>query len=140
MGMLDKIKICSAIEAKRLSHEYFVINVASVKENPCADVVLPLITSNFIPMSKNIVLIPRLDILTFTIDYGLRKKGYVCVHCTAGLERSPLVVAWYLHIYESVSLDEAYNMIRQIRPQVFDRRSWIKYNSVEEFLEHSSRD
>ena len=67
-----------------------------------------------------------------------RNKGWsVLVHCGAGIERSPLAVAWYLSEnvaaswYQSNGLDpiftleQAYKFIVLKRPQVQDRRHWI---------------
>ena len=42
-----------------------------------------------------------------------------------GMERSVLAVAWWLHSYKNMSLDEAYELIRQKRPVALDRREWI---------------
>lgn len=51
----------------------------------------------------------------------------VLVHCAAGIERSPLVMAHFLASYFSgVDLDEAYAWIRKLRPIVQDRRAWIR--------------
>lgn len=50
----------------------------------------------------------------------------VLVHCAAGMERSPLVVAHFLVDYFRVSLDEAYAWIKAHRPIVQDRRAWVR--------------
>jgi len=52
--------------------------------------------------------------LTFAarvIDYYLRDDRRVLVHCWAGEERSPLTVAWYLHLSQHISMDEAYAIV-----------------------------
>jgi protein-tyrosine phosphatase len=49
----------------------------------------------------------------------------VLIFCGHGVRRSPLGAAWYLHRYEQVSLDEAYERIRAVRPQVEHAREWI---------------
>ena len=49
----------------------------------------------------------------------------VVVHCHMGMERSVLAVAWWLHSYKNMSLDEAYGLISQKRPIALDRREWI---------------
>jgi len=35
-------------------------------------------------------------------------------------------VVWYLHSYQDMSLDEAYQMVQSARPIAVDRRYWIK--------------
>jgi len=49
----------------------------------------------------------------------------VLIFCGHGVRRSPLGAAWYLHRYEHLSLDEAYERIRSVRPQVEHAREWI---------------
>jgi protein-tyrosine phosphatase len=49
----------------------------------------------------------------------------VLIFCGHGVRRSPLGAAWYLHRYEHLSLDEAYDRIRSVRPQVERPREWI---------------
>ena len=48
------------------------------------------------------------------------------VHCGAGVERSPLAVAWWLVYRFSYTFDEAYAWIKRQRPVAEDRRSWIR--------------
>jgi protein-tyrosine phosphatase len=49
----------------------------------------------------------------------------VLVSCGQGIERSPLVMAWYLHRVEGVSLGAAYEAICGMRPQVQPRLEWL---------------
>jgi protein-tyrosine phosphatase len=49
-----------------------------------------------------------------------------------GIERSVLSVAWYLHRYKDMTLDEAYDHIRKVRPIALDRRHWAGVKSIEE--------
>jgi protein-tyrosine phosphatase len=50
----------------------------------------------------------------------------VLVHCYAGIERSPLTVAYYLHRYgHAKTISEAYDIVRSKRPIVQDRQSWL---------------
>jgi Dual specificity phosphatase, catalytic domain len=51
----------------------------------------------------------------------------VIVFCGHGVRRSPLGAAWYLHRYEHLSLDAAYEKIRAVRPQVEHAREWIAH-------------
>jgi len=50
----------------------------------------------------------------------------VVVHCAMGIERSPLTVVWYLTKYKSLTLDEAYALVREARPVAVERRYWIE--------------
>ena len=78
-----------------------------------------------------------------------RDKNYdipptkVVVHCAMSIERSPLAVAWYLHTYsglpwseapDDLTLDEAYDIVRQARPVAVERRYWIEgYDDTEDY-------
>ena len=67
-----------------------------------------------------------MDLVSDTIQRELNHNGRkVVVHCHMGMERSVLAVAWWLHSYKNMSLDEAYEVIRQKRPVALDRREWI---------------
>lgn len=64
--------------------------------------------------------------LLLKLIHGQLIKGRkVLVHCGAGIERSPLAVACYLADYHEMSMDDAYKLIKEKRPQVQDRRSWL---------------
>ena len=70
-----------------------------------------------------------LDEVSRTIDEtwpALRMSRNVLVHCGAGVERSPLAVAWWMHFRFNYNFDEAYEWIKRQRPVVEDRRSWIR--------------
>jgi protein-tyrosine phosphatase len=64
-------------------------------------------------------------LLMLTIHYYLINQKKVLVHCGAGIERSPLTVACYLAHYHEKSMDDAYKIIQEKRPQVEDRRNWL---------------
>jgi hypothetical protein len=66
-----------------------------------------------------------LDATSALIDAGLRLGMPVLVHFEEGCERAPLVVAWFLRTRRSMTLDEAYDLIKSRRPAVKDRRSWL---------------
>jgi protein-tyrosine phosphatase len=51
----------------------------------------------------------------------------ILVHCGAGIERSPLTVAWFMCRKQVVAnLDEAYAWLIKRRPVVQDRRIWLE--------------
>lgn len=55
----------------------------------------------------------------------LTSKKKIVVHCFWGMERSVLAVVWYLHIKLGLSIDQAYERVRLIRPIAIDHRSWV---------------
>ena len=60
------------------------------------------------------------------IDWVVSKADKsVVVHCAMGIERSVLAVAWYLHRYQQMSLDEAYDIVGDVRPIAADRKYWV---------------
>ncbi|PWT74190.1 MAG: hypothetical protein C5B60_07085 [Chloroflexi bacterium] len=59
------------------------------------------------------------------IDWNWSRSGNVLIHCGAGVERSPLVVALWMCRRFAMDLDESYAWIKQHRPQVEDRRQWL---------------
>lgn len=68
----------------------------------------------------------QLDKVACIID-AIRKDGKpLLVHCAAGIERSPLTVAWYLKWAGfAKDMHEAYLYVKHRRPQVADRQVWL---------------
>ena len=64
--------------------------------------------------------------IVMMIEMVVSNGHQVVVHCTSGIDHSPLVVAEWLRQRGDISLDEAYAMIRKVRPQVYDRRDWVE--------------
>ncbi len=100
---------------------HFVINVAGEIQS-AAD-----IQSDINPGTNTVQ--KTLNKLAKIIDEKLKEDETtkVVVHCAMGMERSPLTVVWYLHKYHQISIDDAYEKVRAIRPIVLDRRDWIQY-------------
>jgi hypothetical protein len=67
-----------------------------------------------------------LDSTAALIDFALALDQRVLVHCEEGSERSPLVVAWFLHRRREMTLDAAYDLLKHQRPIVRDRRQWLE--------------
>ena len=67
-----------------------------------------------------------LDYIADNIERYIERDHSVLVHCVAGIHRSPLVVAWFLwrRCYFD-TLDEAYDYIKSIRPEVERREYWL---------------
>jgi len=51
------------------------------------------------------------------IDEARRKKCNILVHCLAGISRSPTIAIAYLMRVNSLRFKEAYNLVKQCRPQ-----------------------
>ncbi len=67
----------------------------------------------------------KLDEAAAAIDELLRQGDRVFVHCGAGTRRSPLAVAWYLHRYKGMTIDEAHTFIQNKRPVVLRMTDWL---------------
>lgn len=68
----------------------------------------------------------QLDHIAFFLETLLEKKCDVLVHCFAGMERSPLTVAYYLAYSKGIHIDEAYKIVKKNRPQTMDRTMWLR--------------
>ena len=65
--------------------------------------------------------------------WGLLRQGHrVYVHCTAGINRSPLVVLAYLTLVEGTSLEEAMTLLVHARPEVCP--TWEAYHGCRQEL------
>lgn len=51
-------------------------------------------------------------------------QAKILIHCTAGIDRSPFVVASYLARYCMMSLADAYQLIKKVRPFVCEHPEW----------------
>jgi protein-tyrosine phosphatase len=69
--------------------------------------------------------IENLDRLAREVHAAHATGKPVLIFCGHGVRRSPLAAAWYLHRYEQLTLDDAYDRIRSARPQVEHAREWI---------------
>ena len=69
-------------------------------------------------------IIPKLNGLSQLIKSLSASNCNVTVHCSMGMERSVLAVAYYLNGEANMSLDEAYAHIIARRPIALDRRDW----------------
>ncbi len=49
----------------------------------------------------------------------------ILVHCEAGIDRAPFVVALYLSAAKSIPVTKAYNIIKYYRHQVMEHLEWI---------------
>ncbi len=68
----------------------------------------------------------QLDKVFTFIDAMLKTNHHVLVHCMAGIERSPLTVAYFLTKHYGITIEEAYKIVKKGRPQTQDRREWLR--------------
>ncbi len=68
---------------------------------------------------------PNLDRLAREIGAARATGRPVLVFCGHGIRRSPLAAAWYLHRTEGVSLAEAFERVRAVRPRAEPPSSWM---------------
>lgn len=74
-------------------------------------------------------MISKLDEACEIIDDHLLNHVPLLVHCWAGVERSPLTLAyWLVKSKRRANLDGAYIFLKHLRPIVEDRRSWLPYS------------
>lgn len=59
------------------------------------------------------------------IEEARRKKCNILVHCLAGVSRSPTFAIAYLMRVNSLSLQDAFNLVKQCRPQIDPNLSFI---------------
>ncbi len=59
-----------------------------------------------------------------TLDEYL-SSGPLLVHCAAGIERSPLVCAMYIHRKFGISFNKSYDWVKVLRPATQDRKFWL---------------
>jgi atypical dual specificity phosphatase len=60
------------------------------------------------------------------IDQALRQQRPVYVHCREGIERSPTVCIAYLCKFQQMDLWRAFNLVKQVRPQISPSHSQVK--------------
>lgn len=68
----------------------------------------------------------QLDHIAFFLETLLTKNCEILCHCMAGMERSPLVVAYFIAYSKGIPLEEAYKIVKKGRPQTMDRTVWLK--------------
>jgi hypothetical protein len=56
---------------------------------------------------------------------GKAHGAAILIHCAAGIERSPLSVAWYVSKYCGLDFDTAYDAVLKSRPIAQNRKGWI---------------
>ncbi|MGA8303633.1 MAG: dual specificity protein phosphatase family protein [Thermoplasmata archaeon] len=75
---------------------------------------------------KHQPILVNLDRLADLIGAARARNEPVLVFCGHGVRRAPLAGAWYLHRSRGLSLDESFEQVRAVRPQVEHVRKWAK--------------
>jgi len=70
-------------------------------------------------------IVANLDAVAARVASAHEKGVPVLVFCGHGVRRGPLGGAWYLHRREGLTLEEAYDRIRAVRPDIEVPREWI---------------
>lgn len=124
--IIKDLYIGDAVDAIKCSNEFYILSVTDEKPKQLRGTWIPLFSKSSLKKTnreKKYVRIIQLNKAIKLIENVLI-RGKVLVHCGAGIERSPLVVAWYLHKKKGVTLDEAYCLIMKKR-DVMNRTEWI---------------
>ncbi len=75
----------------------------------------------------------NLDLIAGILEENWKKKIPILAHCIGGIERSPLVIVYWLRKYHDFTYDGAYDYIQKIRPQVLNRLIWLNL-SYDEYI------
>ena len=87
---------------------------------------IPIVDTNSSPGSDDVkVLFVQLEALLTVVDAAMTRGEKVLVSCGQGMERSPLAVVWYLFRRRGMSVEEAYRLVREKRPQVIEHLDWL---------------
>ena len=104
---------------------HFTINVAG-ELNIKATVKMPIEPNNATwGLKKSNTVLTTLEQIVNTMEMAMATGQKVVVNCSMGMERSVLSTVWYLVRNKSMSLDNAYDFVRSVRPIATDRREWI---------------
>lgn len=64
--------------------------------------------------------------IIYTISSFMEDRRKVLVHCHGGMDRSPFVVAMYLHEHKGMDPMEAYELVKRRRPQTIIHDDWMR--------------
>jgi len=64
----------------------------------------------------------------YMLELLAKKYKRILVHCTAGMDRAPFVVAYWIHKYNSMELwdfNKSYSFVKEKRPQIIEHYEWV---------------
>ena len=67
----------------------------------------------------------QVDYAIMKLSRLLSKGNKVLVHCHAGIDRAPFVVAGYLYAYENQTFTDSYDFVKWKRPQTMQHWDWF---------------
>lgn len=103
---IEEIRLCKEMNIQYIFHKFIIEGEKPLKYQ-----------KRFVKVSKD---------LAKLVENG----ETVFVHCGAGQERSPLVVALYLSHSMKISLFDAYDFIKEKRPEILRRYEWVPKNEL----------
>ncbi len=124
--ILPNLFLGDLADAKRW--QGFTITVLEYRppELPTNVVHIPIVDTNGTTGSDDVhVLFVQLEALVTVVDAAMARGEKVLISCGQGMERSPLAVVWYLFRWKGMSVEEAYRLIREKRPQVIEHLEWL---------------
>lgn len=71
-----------------------------------------------------------LEAVRHVARHYVKRGDPVLIHCGAGIERAPLAAVWYLHHWENMTVNAAYDLVCEKRPQVQRRKHWLDFRRV----------
>ena len=74
---------------------------------------------------EGVDVLTTLEAIVDMMEMAMVANQKVVVHCSMGMERSVLATVWYLVRNKRMSLDNAYSLVRSVRPIATDRRKWL---------------
>lgn len=82
--------------------------------------------------------------IIYTLSHFMEDRVKVLVHCHGGMDRSPFVVAMYLHEYKDMDPMEAYELVKRRRPQTIIHDDWarayVNFDPDSEFVHKGEND
>ena len=122
LGITDDV---GGLEATQ-SGEFTVINVGEPRRNPIADVLAELPLFNI----KAELLNKLADVIENIVKDNSGPKCRVVIHDLYGIERSGLVAAWTVHRANGITLDEAYEKIKEKNNKIVNYSNWIRREEI----------
>ena len=118
--IIEGLYVGDMLDAKTAPQDMFVLCVLENRppDEPPNATHIPFLVNGKVDMNQ-------VNIILDTIDRQMQAGRKVLVHCGAGAERSPLICTLYLYARKGMTLDDAWKLVQQKRPQAQDRRVWL---------------